>query len=73
MTLMLRLGTANKKEMVRVGRCRRDGHTLRRRDFNPREGSEGGQGPSWIYSLERWVWMFRNQKLCVCVRVWEWA
>lgn len=44
---------------------RRDSHTLRRRDFNPGEGSEGGQGPSWIYSMERWVWMFRNQKLCV--------
>lgn len=67
MTLMLRLGTANKKEMVGVGGCRRDIHTLRRWDFSPREGSEGGQGPSRIYSLERWVWMFKNQKLCACV------
>lgn len=40
MTLMLRLGTANKKEMVGVERgAGRDGHTGRRWDFNPREGS----------------------------------
>lgn len=64
-TLKLRLGR-REQERDRGGG---QGHTLRRRDFNPREGAEGGEGPSPICDLEGWFWRFRKQKVCECERV----
>lgn len=42
MTLMLEAGDSEQERDGGSGEVQRDGHILRRWDFNPREGSEGG-------------------------------